>query len=297
MSPSGTAGTTDLATRRTSREAHRVHPAHARSWQLVNALHADRFDPAQLGYADAVLLDIEDAVDDSQKKEARDNVVDWLSSGGRAWVRINDVTTPFWEEDVAALAGLPGLAGAMLAKAEAPEQVAATYDRLGGAVPVVPLVESAVGIEEAVAIAKATGAFRLAFGGGDYRKDTGAENTPLAMAYPRSRLVVASRIGGLTGPVDNPTISSQHAVIREQCADAVSLGMTGKLCLDSEQPALINEEMSPSAADVAWAYDFLAAFEAEGGVIKDGSYKPRLARATVIKERAAIYRISPPAVD
>jgi citrate lyase subunit beta / citryl-CoA lyase len=294
---SSSAGTTDLATRRASREAHRVHPAHARSWQLVNALHADRFDPAQLGYADAVLLDIEDAVDDSQKKEARDNVVDWLSSGGRAWIRINDVTTPFWEEDVAALAGLPGLAGVMLAKAEAAEQVAATYDRLGGAVPVVPLVESAVGIEEAVAIAKATGAFRLAFGGGDYRKDTGAENTPLAMAYPRSRLVVASRIGGLTGPVDNPTISSQHAVIREQCADAVALGMTGKLCLDSEQPALINEEMSPSAADVAWAYDFLAAFEAEGGVIKDGSYKPRLARATVIKERAAIYRISPPAVD
>ena len=285
----------DLAARRSTREGHRVEPAHARSWQLVNALHVDRFDAAQLGYADAVILDIEDAVDDSQKDAARGHVLDWFGAGGSAWIRINDVTTPFWEDDVAALAGQAGLKGVILAKAEAPDQVVATFDRLGAKAPVVPLVESAVGIEAAVAVAQARGAFRLAFGGGDYRKDTGAENTPLAMAYPRSRLVVASRIGGLTGPVDQPTISTQHAVVREHCADAVSLGMTGKLCLDREQPALINEEMSPSAADVAWAFDFLAAFEAEGGVIKDGSYKPRLARATIIKERAAIYRIEPPA--
>jgi citrate lyase subunit beta/citryl-CoA lyase len=287
----------DLATRRTTREAHRVDAAHARSWQLVNALHADRFDAAQLGHADAVILDIEDAVDDSQKDVARGLVLDWFGSGGSAWVRINDVTTPFWEDDVAALAGHAGLLGVILAKAEAPDQVVATFDRLGAKAPVVPLVESALGIESAVAVAQARGAFRLAFGGGDYRKDTGAENDPLAMAYPRSRLVVASRIGGLTGPVDQPTVSTQHAVVREHCADAVSLGMTGKLCLDREQPALINEEMSPSAADVAWAFDFLAAFEAEGGVIKDGSYKPRLARANVIKERAAIYRIAPPSAE
>lgn len=287
----------DLATRRTTREGHRVDAAHARSWQLVNALHADRFDAAQLGHADAVILDIEDAVDDSQKDVARGLVLDWFDAGGSAWVRINDVTTPFWEDDVAALAGHAGLLGVILAKAEAPDQVVATFDRLGAKAPVVPLVESAVGIESAVAVAQARGAFRLAFGGGDYRKDTGAENTPLAMAYPRSRLVVASRIGGLTGPVDQPTVSTQHAAVREHCADAVSLGMTGKLCLDREQPALINEEMSPSAADVAWAFDFLAAFEAEGGVIKDGSYKPRIARANVIKERAAIYRIAPPSAE
>lgn len=291
---SSSVAASDLATRRTNREAHRVDAAHARSWQLVNALHTDRFDAAQLGYADAVILDIEDAVDDSQKDAARGHVLDWFGAGGSAWVRINDVTTPFWEDDVAALAGNSGLLGVILAKAEAPDQVVATFDRLGAKAPVVPLVESAVGIEAAVAVAQARGAFRLAFGGGDYRKDTGAENTPLAMAYPRSRLVVASRIGGLTGPVDQPTVSTQHATVREHCADAVALGMTGKLCLDREQPALINEEMSPSAADVAWAFDFLAAFEAEGGVIKDGSYKPRIARANVIKERAAIYRIAPP---
>ena len=115
----------------------------------------------------------------------------------------------------------------------------------------------------------------------------------LAMAYPRSRLVVASRIGGLTGPIDNPTISSQHAVIREQCADAVSMGMTGKLCLDLEQPAVINESFSPSPSDVTWAYEFLHKFEEGGRVIRDGSDKPRLARAETIKRRAELFKIKP----
>lgn len=272
-----------------AREEHRVDPAHARSWQLVNALHVAQYDRAWLGRTDAVILDIEDAVDDSRKDEARHDVVDWLGRGGRAWVRVNDTSTPHWEKDMQALAGLPGLCGVILAKAEQAEQVTATFERL--AVPVVPLLESALGIEEATAIARTRGAFRLAFGGGDYRKDTGAENTPLAMAYPRSRLVLASRIGGLTGPIDSPTVSSAHPVIREQCADAVSLGMTGKLCLDGEQPAVINESMSPSASDVSWAIDFRASFEAGGGVIRDGSDKPRLARAETIMRRAAIFRI------
>jgi citrate lyase beta subunit len=58
----------------------------------------------------------------------------------------------------------------------------------------------ALGIEEARAIASAPGAFRLAFGSGDYRRDTGTSVDNMAMAYPRSRLVVASRIGNLPGP-------------------------------------------------------------------------------------------------
>lgn len=283
----------DLTDRRTAREKVRVDPAHARSWQLVNALRADQYDAAQLGRADAVILDIEDAVDDSKKDLARGLVLDWFAGGGSAWVRINDVTSEAWAADVEALATAPGLTGVVLAKTESAADVTETFRALGGRTPVIALVESALGVEEAVSIARAEGAFRLAFGGGDYRKDTGAENTPLAMAYPRSRLVVASRIGGLTGPIDTPTVSSTHGVIREQCADGVSMGMTGKLCLDGEQPSVINESMSPTSADVAWAVGFVESFEAGGRVIRDGSDKPRLARAEMILLRAEYFRIAP----
>lgn len=274
-----------------AREAARIDGENSRSWQLVNARSVELFEAAQLGRADQVILDIEDAVDPALKAEARAGVVDWLSSGGSAWVRINDCTTPFWSDDVAELAGVEGLRGVMLAKAESADHVTDTWQRLGGRTPVLALVESAMGIENAVSIASARGAFRLAFGSGDYRRDTGAENNALAMSYPRTRLVLASRIGGLPGPIDGPTVGSSHAILREQAADAVGMGMTGKLCLDIDQPAVINEEMSPSPADVAWALDFLTSFAEAGGVIRDGSDKPRLARAETIKARAQIFKI------
>jgi citrate lyase subunit beta/citryl-CoA lyase len=284
---------TSLDERRTAREAQRVDGQNARSWQLVSALEVDAFDTAQLGRADQIILDMEDAIDGSLKEQARQAVVEWLRGGGSAWVRINDWTTLDWSDDLAALAGTPGLRGVILAKAEAAEQVTDTFQRLGGATPVIPLIESALGIEDAVTIARARGAYRLAFGSGDYRKDTGAANEPMAMAYPRTRLVLASRIGNLPGPIDGPTVGHSHALLREQAADAVNLGMTGKLCLDLEQPAVINESMSPSPSDVAWALDFLREFEAGGRVIRDGSDKPRLARAEVIVRRAELFHIQP----
>ena len=286
---------TDIALddRRKTRENTRVGGENARSWQLVSALRDAEFTTAQLGRADQIVLDLEDAIDESLKAAAREKVTTWLSAGGHAWIRINDWTTLDWSDDIAALAGTPGLAGVMLAKTEAAEQVTDTFQRLGGSTPVVALIESALGIESAIDIARARGTYRLAFGSGDYRRDTGASNTPLAMAYPRTKLVLASRIGALPGPIDGPTVASTHPVLREQAADSVALGMTGKLCLDNEQPAVINESMSPTPADVAWALDFLEKFQADGRVIRDGSDKPRLARAETIRRRAELFHITP----
>jgi citrate lyase subunit beta/citryl-CoA lyase len=270
-----------------------VEPEIARSWLLVNGARSELFDPAHESRADQIVLDIEDAVDPARKPEARTAVAQWLAGGKRAWVRINDHSTPFWADDVAELAGLPGLAGVMLAKTEAAEHVTETFDRLGGKTPVLALVESALGIEEAVRIASARGAFRLAFGSGDYRRDTGTSADDLAMAYPRSRLVVASRVGGLPGPIDGPTVSTSHPVLREQTAVTVSLGLTGKLCLDMEQLPVINEVISPAPSDVAWARDFLADFEARGQVIRDGSDLPRLGRARKIEKLATAFDVQP----
>jgi citrate lyase subunit beta/citryl-CoA lyase len=271
-----------------------VDPGIARSWLLVNGARTELFDDAHASRADQIVLDIEDAVDPARKPAAREDVVQWLKSGDkRAWVRINDRSTDFWSDDVDSLAGLPGLAGVMLAKTEAAEHVTETFDRLGGATPVLALVESALGIEEAVRIASARGAFRLAFGSGDYRRDTGTSADDLAMAYPRSRLVVASRVGGLPGPIDGPTVSSSHPILREQSALTVSLGLTGKLCLDMDQLPVINEVISPAPSDVAWARDFLADFEARGQVIRDGSDLPRLGRARKIEKLATAFGVEP----
>jgi citrate lyase subunit beta/citryl-CoA lyase len=265
----------------------------SRSWLLVNANLPETFDAAEASRADQIVLDIEDAVDPGRKEIARGFVVDWMKGGGSGWVRINDRTSDFWSRDVDALVGLPGLAGVMLAKAEAAAHVTETFDRLHGATPVIALVESALGIEEAASIARARGAYRLAFGSGDYRRDTGTSSDDMAMAYPRSRLVVASRVGNLPGPIDGPTVGTNHPMLREQGGVAVALGMTGKLCLDTDQLPIINEVISPTRSDVAWARDFLSDFEARGRVVRDGSDLPRLGRAQKIDKLAVAFGVEP----
>jgi len=275
------------------RPARSVNPEIARSWLLVNAMRPETFGEAATSRADAVILDIEDAVDPSHKDEAREHVIEWMRSGGQAWVRINDATSPFWADDLAGLRGTPGLLGVVLAKTESSDQVTESYHRMDGKIPVVPLVESAVGIEEANHIAKAQGAFRLAFGSGDFRRDTGMAATPEAMAYPRAKLVVASRVGGLPGPIDGPTVGTNHPILREQSAITVMMGMTGKLCLAIDQTTVINEVISPTPSDVAWASDFMRDFEANGRVIRDGSDLPRLGRAEKIMKLATAFGVQP----
>lgn len=270
-----------------------ISPEISRSWLLVAATRPEEFDVAEASRADQIILDVEDAVDPGLKPQALADVASWLAGGGRAWVRVNDRTSDFWSHDVDALVGLPGLRGVMLAKTEAAAHVSETFDRLRGKTPVIALVESALGIEEAASIARARGAYRLAFGSGDYRRDTGTSADDLAMSYPRSRLVVASRVGNLPGPIDGPTVGTNHPVLREQGAMAVALGMTGKLCLDIEQLPIINEVISPTRSDVAWAREFLEGFKAGGSVIRDGSDLPRLGRAEKIDKLARAFGVEP----
>lgn len=265
----------------------------SRSWLLVNALKPENFDRAHASMADEIVLDIEDAVDPTRKGEALENVIRWLSDGGVAWVRINDYTTEFWEQDCRALSVVTNLKGVMLAKTEAGEQVVDTFKLLDEGKPVLALVESALGIEDARQIAEARGAFRLAFGSGDYRRDTGTSADETAMSYPRSRLVVASRVGRLPGPIDGPTVGTSYPVLREKSEITVALGMTGKLCLDLDQTPIINEVISPTRSDVTWARDFMADFDARGRVIRDGSDLPRLGRAEKINKLAIAFGVEP----
>lgn len=265
----------------------------SRSWLLVSARDEERFDSARASRSDQVILDLEDGVDPSHKDSARESVLGWFAEENSAWVRFNVHGTSFWDDDIEHLRGNAGLSGVMLAKVEAPEQVTETFERLGGNTPVIPLIESAIGIERAVEIAQAKGVFRLAFGSGDYRRDTGTSATDLAMSYPRSRLTVASAIAGLTGPIDGPTVSKSHPILREQSETAVSLGLTGKLCLDTNQLPVINEMFSPPASDVGWAREFIAEFNERGRVVRDGSDMPRLHRAERIDSLARAFGIEP----
>lgn len=268
-----------------------VSPERARSWLLVPATKPEAFSAAVESEVDAVILDIEDAVAPNAKPAARDAVVAWLEAGNSAWVRVNDASTSFWADDLAALSGLKGLAGIMLAKTESGSQVEASAARLADGTRILALVESAMGLEATPEIARADSTFRLAFGSGDFRRDTGMSDEPLAMAYPRSRLVVSSRAARLPGPIDGPTLTSNESILARDSALTLSMGMTGKLCMHSEQAPTVNRELAPTPSDVTWADDVVDALGFDGSGVKDGSDLPRLAKALKIREAAQIFGV------
>ncbi|MFL4474978.1 HpcH/HpaI aldolase/citrate lyase family protein [Paeniglutamicibacter sp. MACA_103] len=261
----------------------------SRSWLLVNASKPEDFAPALASEADSVIFDMEAAVPDDKKDAAREAVVEALSTGMTAWVRVNGIDTDFWAKDLAELSKAPGLRGVMLAMTEKPEQVTYTAMRLQAGTPVLALVESALGIENATAIASAPGTFRLAFGVNDFRKDTGVSGDPLALAYARGKLVVASRVGKLPGAIDGPPAPGADAAeVLADSAITASMGMTGKLALSRTQVDEINLGLSPSTDELSWAHDMLDA-HAAGATVGDGSYLPRLARAQKIADLADSY--------
>ncbi|NIL77084.1 L-malyl-CoA/beta-methylmalyl-CoA lyase [Rhodococcus sp. B10] len=269
-----------------------VAPDRARSWLLVPATKPEAFSAAVESEVDAVILDIEDAVAPAAKPAARRAVVEWLEAGNSAWVRINDATTSFWADDLAALSGLKGLAGVMLAKTESGSQVEATAARLPEGTRVLALIESAMGLEATPEIARADATFRLAFGSGDFRRDTGMSDEPLAMAYPRSRLVVASRAARLPGPIDGPTLAADEAILSRDSALTLSMGMSGKLCMRSEQAPTVNRELAPTPGDVSWSNEVIEDLGVDGAGVRDGSDLPRLAKAMKIREAAEVFGIS-----
>ena len=260
----------------------------SRSWLLTSAADTSLFAPALAAEADSVVLDIEDAVPEEDKDRARTEMVEAMQQGVSAWVRINDITTPHWEKDLAALSEVRNLRGIVLAKTEHPDHITKTAMMSRAGTPVVALIESAVGLMNAYDIARAPGVFRLAFGVGDFRKDTGASADPMALAFARSTLVTASRVGELPGPIDGPTNGVLGEELAAACRVTQSMGMTGKLCLNPEQTDGINRALAPSEQEIHWAKDMIEqANSGHGGA--DGSYLPRLARARKVSELAETY--------
>jgi citrate lyase subunit beta/citryl-CoA lyase len=245
----------------------------------------DAYDAATASSADVIVLDIEDGLPDAQKAAGRRSVTDWLESGAQGWVRINSVSTPHWSADLDALAKTPGLVGVMLAKTESADDVAATAARLPSGTPVVALVESALGVESVSDIARAPGCSRIAFGVGDFRRDTGMSEDPTVLAYARARLVIASRAAGIPAPIDGPTLRTQTRHLARETAGAKAAGMTGRLCLDLDHAETINSLLSPSPLDIDEARGTLARLDAPAGPY-DGSVGPTRARAEAVLDLA-----------
>ncbi|GAX58229.1 HpcH/HpaI aldolase/citrate lyase family protein [Streptomyces olivochromogenes] len=262
----------------------------ARSWLFTPGDRPERFPKAVASGAEAVILDLEDAVAPDAKAEARTSVLAWLAQGHQAWVRVNDHQSAYWADDVSALVGSAGLLGVVLPKTESAADVAETAARAGA--DVVALIESARGVENADEIAQAPGAVALALGSADLCLDARLGEDPLAWAYPRSRLVFASRAAGLRAPLDGPDMQLDNArITRTQAEQARACGFGGKLCIHPRQVSPVDEAFGYTHEQVAWARAVVAAAEhSHGAAVRVGGEmidRPRLelARRIVAAEQ------------
>jgi citrate lyase subunit beta/citryl-CoA lyase len=247
-----------------------------RSLLFAPGNHARRVEKCLTLEADAVILDLEDAVPQAEKAATRAVVVQALSRPRRClgYVRVNALGTPWALGDFLAVVAA-GVDGIVLPKVESAsdlrtgEWLIDSLERERGlpadSIDLIPIIETAAGFANMAAIAAASRRTRrLAFGAGDFTLDIGlawsADETEL-LPY-RSQFVVQSRAAGLEPPLDTVWVSLDDPEgFRRSAQRACSLGFQGKLCIHPDQVPVVNASFAPTPRELAHARRVIEAFE------------------------------------
>jgi citrate lyase subunit beta/citryl-CoA lyase len=250
-----------------------------RTFLFAPGNHARRVEKALTLGADAVILDLEDAVAVAEKTATRELVVTALQRPRRCggYVRVNAVGTEWGFADLLAVVQ-PGLDGIVLPKVERADELrAADWVIAGlererglpaGRIDLLPIIETALGYTNLEAIARAgTRAKRVCFGAGDFTLDLGMQWTrEEAELLPfRAGMVTVSRAAGLEPPIDTVWADLRDPDgFRRSVEHVRALGFQGKMCIHPDQVPVANAAFTPSEAQVAEARRVVAAFaEAE----------------------------------
>ncbi len=260
-------------------------PAH-RSYLFAPGMDLSIMRKALAAGADAVVLDLEDAVAPDRKDEARSAVAELLAELGASprpagspalHVRINRLDDGYDPRDLD-IAVHPAVEALRLPKAESADVVRAVaaaveareHD-LGmpvGSVHLYPTIESARGVLRAEGIAGSDPrVMRLVVGQADLVADLGGRgDDALTTLVPRALVALASRVAGIGAPVDGATtdISGDEA-LRDALSRARSLGFHGKSAIHPRQLDAIHDAFTPDGAELAHAERVVAAADAAGG--------------------------------
>lgn len=261
--------------------------AGARSFLFVPGDRPTWIAKAAASHPDVIVVDLEDAVAESDKVTARSHLAGAVEQAGDSalLVRVNGAGTRWYDDDVAAVRTVG--AGLMLPKSAD----RATVETLGGHTELpalVLLVETATGVRRCGELAALPGVTRLALGHLDLAAELGVDprRSP-TLDHARAELVLASTAAGLPGPVDGVTAElGDDRQLRDDLSRAVSFGMDAKLLIQPGQVALCHEALAPTPEQVRWARRVLAT--GSGGAARvDGAMvdAPVRARARRIVDR------------
>ena len=227
--------------------------------------------------ADAVIVDLEDAVAKNAKEEARANLDSLPESPIPYFVRLNGFETGLMWKDLVAAAHA-GVEGVILPKAESREVMLEVSGALSalepatgrpdGSVTLVPMIESAVAVENAFEILDGLPRVQAVMFGsaeqGDLVADLGVEWEPTGkgLHYSRSRVLLAARAAGIANPIDGVFMNYRDSeALRTESRMGRRMGYVGKLAIHPAQVSVINEVFTPTPEEVAHHRAILDMFE------------------------------------
>lgn len=272
--------------------------ANASKWEpliaplFVPASRPDRFAKAAASGADAIIIDLEDAVPPARKDEARANLTAAKALTVPIFVRINAAGTPWHADDLQVCCRMEiGLV--CVPKVESVGLLDAIISKLGAGTRLVVQIETAAGVSDAAAVAAHHAVGQLAFGPADFFLDMGMAQSQEMADHIVRVLALASRTGGIFAPLDGPCFSvGDQALLARECKSAAACGAGGKLCIHPSQVSTVQENFLPSETELEWARRVAEAAQDGSAQIIDGRMidAPIIARAKAVLELAAATR-------
>ena len=247
-----------------------------RTFLFAPGNHPRRVEKAMSLDADATILDLEDACPIGEKKATRAVVVAAYQKPKKClgYIRTNAMSTEFGYADIVAVVQ-NGVDGIILPKLESVDEIRAAEWLItnlererglkAGAFDVIPIIETAKGLANIRAICAAgTRVKRIAFGAGDFTLDlnmTWTRSEAELLPY-RSECVLASRAAGIEPPIDTVWVDLKDGEgFRASVALIKGLGFQGKMCIYPDQVPVVNEMLSPTAAEIEWCRRVVKAFQ------------------------------------
>lgn len=235
----------------------------------------ERFDKAIRSGAEAICIDLEDAVAASQKATAREAALGFLRaprvSTTFVCLRLNALSTADGLRDLLALAETSGADAVLLPKVESPDEVRLAAGICAGRQSWIPLIETAIGLSRVEDIARAAPDLAaLMFGGADFSADVGTTFTAEALVYARQRIVCAAALARRPA-IDSPFLDIADAAgLAQSARDALMLGFACKSAIHPSQIETIHSAFAPDAQEIARARRIVEAGAGGGAIRVDG---------------------------
>lgn len=247
--------------------------ANTKTWLFVPATKVELIPKAFASGADAVIVDLEDAVADEDKAQARVELKQYFEaqdSQQAIWLRINKAGSRAFAEDLKLCQQLPNLKGVILAKAEQGADIEQVSEATG--LPVIALIESALGLYDLNTMAKASGIHAFSYGFLDLCNDLGVQvNTKAADIVAnqiRYQLIVASKVHQLSAPIDTvyPDFNDS-AGLTQRVQLWSQMGMSGMLCIHPKQVAVVQQALQPTLEELEFAKRVMEEYERSGQAV------------------------------